>query len=362
MTDKVAVANPLIGEEERAAVDRVLRSGGLAQGPEVADFESEFSAQVVAHRPCVATNSGTSSLHLGLAAAGVTSGDEVVVPSFTFAATANAVALTGATPVFVDIDPVTFCLDPKAFEAAVTPRTRGVVPVHLFGHPADMPGIEKVATRHGVEVFEDAAQAHGAALDGRPVGTFGRLAMFSFYPTKNMTAGEGGMTVCADELTADRVRLLRNQGMKVRYQNEIVGHNARMTDINAAIGRVQLGRLNGWNEQRRANARFLNDHLEGVSVPAVTSGAVHVYHQYTIRVLEDRDGFARALDDEYGVQSGVYYPVPVHRLPAYDADIDLPATRDAADQVLSLPVHPGLTEADLDRVATAVNAVAKAGA
>jgi dTDP-4-amino-4,6-dideoxygalactose transaminase len=186
--------------------------------------------------------------------------------------------------------------------------------------------------------------------------------MFSFYPTKNMTSGEGGMTVCADERTADRVRLLRNQGMKTRYRNEIVGHNARMTDINAAVGRVQLGRLNGWNEQRRANARFLNDHLEGVAIPAVAPGAVHVYHQYTIRVLEDRDGFARALNDEYGVQSGVYYPVPVHQLPAYSADIELPATREAADQVLSLPVHPSLTDAELDRVVTAVNAVAKAGA
>jgi perosamine synthetase len=177
-----------------------------------------------------------------------------------------------------------------------------------------------------------------------------------------MTSGEGGMNSCADEGLADRIRLLRNQGMKARYQNELVGHNARMTDINAAIGRVQLRKLAGWNARRQANAAFYDAQLENVTVPPVADDAVHVYHQYTIRVSEDRDGFARALDQEHGVGSGVYYPVPVHRLPAYGVDLDLPSTEDAARQVLSLPVHPGLDEDALERVAAAVNAVAKAGA
>ena len=362
MSDKIPVAKPLIGEEERAAVDAVLRSGGIAQGPEVAAFESEFSSAMVEGRTCVATNSGTSSLHLGLSAAGIGAGDEVIVPSFTFAATANAVALTGATPVFVDIEPDYFCVDPAAVEAAVTERTAGIMPVHLFGHPAAMTALEDVARRHGLALFEDAAQAHGASLDGRMVGTFGAFAMFSFYPTKNMTSGEGGMNACADEEIADRIRLLRNQGMKARYQNELVGHNARMTDINAAIGRVQLQRLPDWNSRRQANASFYDANLDGVGIPPVADGAVHVYHQYTIRVGEDRDGFAKALDAEHGVGSGVYYPVPVHRLPAYDQQLDLPVTEQAAREVLSLPVHPDLDAAALERVVHAVNTVAKAGA
>jgi dTDP-4-amino-4,6-dideoxygalactose transaminase len=362
MSEKIPVAKPLIGDEERIAVEAVLRSGGIAQGPEVAAFESEFATAMVDGRPCVATNSGTSSLHLGLSAAGIGPGDEVIVPSFTFAATANAVALTGATPVFVDIEPDYFCVDPAAVEAAVTERTAGIMPVHLFGHPAAMEVLVDVARKHDLALFEDAAQAHGASLGGRMVGTFGRFAMFSFYPTKNMTSGEGGMNSCADEEIADRIRLLRNQGMKARYQNEMVGHNARMTDINAAIGRVQLKRLRDWNARRQANAAFYDKSLEGVEVPTVADGAVHVYHQYTIRVSDDRDGFARALDADHGVGSGVYYPVPVHRLPAYAQDLDLPVTEQAAREVLSLPVHPDLNDDALERVVQAVNTVAKAGA
>jgi len=358
-------AKPIIGEEERAAVDRVLRSGMIAQGPEVAAFEQEFADQLVGGRTCVAVSSGTAGLHLGLLAAGIGPGDEVVVPSFTFAATANSVALTGATPVFADIDPVTYCLDPTAVEAAVTSRTTAVMPVHLYGHPADMTGLREVADRHGLRVFEDAAQAHGATLDGVPVGAFGQFAMFSLYPTKNMTSGEGGMVACADEEVARRLRLLRNQGMERQYANEVVGFNARMTDIHAAIGRVQLGRLATWTETRRANAAFLDAHLEGVVVPTVADGATHVYHQYTIRVPEDRDGFVTALREEHGVGTGVYYPIPNHRLASlarYAPGLELPETERAAREVLSLPVHPALTQEDLERVVAGVNAVAKAGA
>jgi perosamine synthetase len=211
----VRLARPQIGDEELAAVAAVLQSGSLAQGAEVAAFEREFS-KTVAGRPCVAVNSGTSALHLGLLAAGIGPGDEVVVPSFSFAATANAVVLTGATPVFVDVEPDYYCLDPSAVAAAVGPRTAAIVPVHLYGHPADMRRLGAIAERHGLLIVEDCAQAHLGSFDGRPVGTFGSAGAFSFYPTKNMTSGEGGMVVCADEDIARTKRHLRNQGMERR--------------------------------------------------------------------------------------------------------------------------------------------------
>ena len=362
MTDMIPAAKPIIGDEEREAVDRVLRSGVIAQGPEVAAFEAEFAEALVAGRTCVAVSSGTAGLHLGLLAAGVGPGDEVIVPSFTFAATANSVALTGATPVFADIDADTFCLDPEAVDAAVTERTVGVMPVHLYGHPADMTRLGEVAERRGVRLFEDAAQAHGATWQGQPVGSFGAFAMFSLYPTKNMTSGEGGMVACADAEVVRMVRLLRNQGMEKRYENEVVGFNSRMTDVHAAIGRVQLGKLPRWTKRRQENARFLDDNLRGVVVPPVADGATHVYHQYTVRVPEDRDGFAAALASEHGVGSGVYYPVPNHRLPSFGLDLDLPVTERAAAEALSLPVHPSLSDADLERIVSGVNALASAGA
>lgn len=361
----IPAAKPLIGDEERAAVDRVMRSGMVAQGPEVAAFESEFSDHFVQGRPVVAVNSGTSGLHLGLLAAGVGRGDEVIVPSFTFAATGNSVALTGATPVFVDIEPDTFSLDPAAVAAAITPKTKGILPVHLYGHPARMRELSDIAAARGVALYEDAAQAHGAALDGRPVGTFGQFAMFSLYPTKNMTSGEGGMVSTADEDTARAVRLLRNQGMEKQYENEVIGYNARMTDIHAAIGRVQLTKVDAWTRARQQNAAFLDQNLDGVVIPPVAEGATHVYHQYTVRVLEDRDRLAQALREEYQIGSGVYYPIPNHRLPSlagYAPDLDLPETEKAAREVLSLPVHPSLAPGDLDRIVEAVNALVRAGA
>ena len=365
MSEFIPPAKPIIGDEERAAVDRVMRSGMVAQGPEVAAFEAEFSAHFVPGRPSVAVNSGTAGLHLGLLAAGVGAGDEVIVPSFTFAATGNSVALTGGTPVFVDIEPETFTLDPEAVAAAITPRTKGILPVHLYGHPARMRELEKLAADRGVALYEDAAQAHGASLDGRPVGSFGEFAMFSLYPTKNMTSGEGGMVTTATDDIARRVKLLRNQGMERQYENEVIGFNARMTDIHAAIGRVQLTKVDAWTKTRQQNAAFLDTNLQGVVVPPVADGAVHVYHQYTVRVPEDRDGFVAALKAEHNVGAGVYYPIPNHRLPSlapYAPGLDLPVTEQAAREVVSLPVHPSLSQADLERIVTAVNTVAKAGA
>lgn len=371
----IPAAKPIIGDEERAAVDAVLASGMVVQGPQVAAFEEGFSAQVVAGAHCVAVNSGTSAQHLAtlacdLKAEGGT--PEVIVPSFTFAATGNSVAITGAKPVFADIDPVTFTLDPASVEAAITDNTVAIEVVHLYGLPANMDAILEVAARHQLAVFEDCAQAHGAAIDGKPVGTFGAWGSFSFYPTKNMTTLEGGMVTTGDAELARRVRLLRNQGMEKQYANELVGLNNRMTDVAAAVGRVQLKKLDGWTGTRRANAAALDAGLAavpGVITPHVPDGYRHVYHQYTIRLdgatAAERDAAQGALHEQWQVGTGVYYPIPNHRLDSlapYAPDLELPATELVARECLSLPVHPSLSQADLDRIVQAVTAVVKAGA
>jgi hypothetical protein len=356
--EPIPSARPTIGEAEIEAAVRVLRSGMVVQGPEVAAFEQEFG-KLVDGRHCVAVNSGTSALHLTLMALGFGPGDEVIVPSFSFAATANAVRLVGAEPVFADIEPSSFCLDPDAVAAAITPRTVAVMPVHLYGHPAAMDRLLPIAERHGLAIVEDAAQAHAAALAGRPVGAFGTAGCFSFYPTKNMHSLEGGMITTADPELARLLRLLRNQGMEQRYANEVVGANMRMTDVAAAIGRVQLGQLPDWTEQRRANAKFLDSRITGAVAPPVADSARHVYHQYTVRV-RDRDAAQRQLA-ECGIGSAVYYPTPIHRLRPFLTENgepgpwDLPETERAAAEVLSLPVFPSLTTAELERVADAVN-------
>ena len=356
----IPAAKPIIGDEEREAVDRVLRSGMIAGGPEVAAFETEFS-ELVDGRHSIAVNSGTSALHMAFVAAGIKAGDEVIVPSFTFAATANSVVLAGGTPVFADIEENFFNMDPKSAEAAITPRTRALMPVHLYGHPAALREYKDIAARHNLLLFEDAAQAHAASLDGIPVGAWGVAGSFSFYPTKNMTSGEGGMVTTPCDHIARKTRLLRNQGMEKRYENEIAGYNTRMTDIHAAIGRVQLKKLAGWTKQRQDNAKFLDDNLKGVIVPPVADGAIHVYHQYTIRIVDqDRDAFAEEIGKR-GIGSGVYYPIPNHRLPSYGLTLDLPVTEQVAKQCLSLPVHPSLSQGDLEKIVEVVNAVASAG-
>jgi len=365
VSDFIAAAKPVIGEEEIEAAVRVMRSGMVIQGPEVAAFEEEFSA-LVDGRHCVAVNAGTSALLLSLVAAGIGAGDEVIVPSFTFAATANSVALTGATPVFADIEPETFNLSPESVEAAITARTKAIMPVHLYGQPADMRRLGEIAERHGLAIIEDAAQAHGATLHGTPVGAFGLAAAFSFYPTKNMHSLEGGMVVTPDAEFARTIRLLRNQGMERRYANELVGYNLRLTDVAAAIGRVQLRKLPDWNERRRTNAAKLDAGLSAsgpIRVPVVADGVTHVYHQYTVRVPADRRDALQEHLTANGVGSAVYYPTPTHLLPPFaelaeDTALPtksvLPETGRAAAEVLSLPVHPALDDADLDRIAEAV--------
>jgi dTDP-4-amino-4,6-dideoxygalactose transaminase len=358
--EPIPAARPVIGDAEIEAAVRVLRSGMVVQGPEVAAFEREFG-ELVAGRHCVAVNSGTSALHLALLALGFGPGDEIIVPSFSFAASANAVRLVGAEVVFADIEPGSFCLDPAAVEAAITPRTVGIMPVHLYGHPAAMDRLMAIAGKHGLAVIEDAAQAHAASLGGTPVGAFGVVGCFSFYPTKNMHSLEGGMITTDDAELARTLRLLRNQGMEQRYANEIVGANMRLTDVAAAIGREQLRQLREWTEQRRANAKFLDSRITGMVTPPVADAARHVYHQYTVRVPGDRDAAQKFLADR-GVGSAVYYPTPIHRLRPYLTEDgrpgrwDLPETDRAAAEVLSLPIFPSLTPDQLERVADAANA------
>jgi dTDP-4-amino-4,6-dideoxygalactose transaminase len=359
-------ARPVIDEADIEAAVRVLRSGMVVQGPEVKGFEDEFSA-LVDGRLCVAVNSGTSALHMSLLALGLGPGDEVIVPSFSFAATGNAVKLVGATPVFADILPDTFNIDPAAVEALVGPKTAAIMPVHLYGLPADMPALTAIAAKHGLAIVEDAAQAHDARIDDRPVGAWGKAACFSFYPTKNMHSLEGGMVSTDDAELARMLRLLRNQGMEQRYANEVVGANVRMTDVAAAIGRSQLAKLPGWTEQRRANAKTLDEGIKGVVTPAVPAGYRHVYHQYTVRVPDGRRDAVQAALTEAGIGSATYYPTPIHRLKPFlteagtpDARWDLPETEKAALEALSLPVFPTLTQDDLSRIIDAVNAAAVA--
>ncbi len=355
----IPIARPQMGEEEKQRVWEAMASGSLAQGPRVREFEEEFAGFIgVEH--AVATSSGTTALHLGLLGHGIGPGDEVITVSFTFIASANSVLYTGARPVLVDIGEGDFCIDPERIEAAITPRTRAIMPVSLYGQPADMPAVMDIARRHGLAVIEDACQAHGAAIGERRSGTWGE-GTFSFYPTKNMTTGEGGILTTGDAELAGRVRLLREHGMNVRYHHDTLGYNFRMTDIAAAIGLAQLPKLAANNARRRAIAARYDAELEGVVVPQVRPDVTHVYHQYTLRVRE-RDAFAESLR-ERGVGTGIYYPIPVHRQKPFVAlgygDVVLPVTDRLTAEVLSIPVHPTLTDDEVSTVIEAVNATAR---
>jgi len=354
----IPIARPQMGEEEKELVWSVLSSGALAQGARVAELEDRF-ADFIGVPHAVATSSGTTALHLALLGYGIGAGDEVITVPFTFIASANSILFTGARPVFVDVEEASFNIDPSLVEAAITPRTRAIMPVSLYGQPADMPAVAEIAEQRGLALVEDAAQAHGAAVGDRKSGTWG-AGCFSFYPTKNMTTGEGGMITTADGELAERVRLLREHGMKVRYHHDTLGYNFRMTDIHASIGLAQLSKLAANNERRRTIAARYDAGLRGVITPPVRPGVTHVYHQYTIRVAR-RDEFADRLRDR-GVGTGIYYPIPVHRQKSFEAlgfgDLRFPVTELLTEQVLSIPVHPSLTEAEVGTVIEAVNAVA----
>ena len=372
----IPIARPLLGTEEENAVLRVLVSGQLAQGKHVTVFEQRF-AEVCHVREAVAVSSGTAALHLALLAHDIGPGDEVITTAFSFAATANVILLVGATPVFVDIEPDTYTLDPSLVKAAITPRTKAIMPVHLYGNPCDMKRLEVLARAYGLVIIEDACQAHAAAIDGKPVGSFG-TGCFSFYATKNMTTGEGGMVTTNDSDIAERVRLLRSHGQKERYHHVTLGYNLRMTEMQGALGLVQLEKLERFTEQRIANAAFLTERLSGsVQTPVSRPGYRHVYHQYTIRVPEHRDQWAMHLRAR-GIGTAVHYPLPIHQQPFYrnqigtfrcisapertnaehtTGDIRLPVTELAAKQVLSLPVHPALSGEDLSTITREVRAL-----
>jgi perosamine synthetase len=358
---KVPIAKPFIGKEETDAVVKVLASGQLAQGPAVAEFERLFAAYHGAKHG-IAVSNGTTALTAALMAHDIGRDDEVIVPSFTFFATASSVLSVGARPVFADIDPRTFCLDPDSVKSKLTKRTRAIMPVHLYGQPADMGAFEQLCQSHGLVLIEDSAQAHGAAIGKRHVGTWGTAA-FSFYPTKNMTTTEGGMVLTSDEEIARRLRVIRNQGMNQQYHHERLGYNLRMTDLCAAIGIVQLGRLPNWTTERIANAAFYNANLRGITTPHLRDECTHVYHQYTVRVRDahDRDAICAHLNDR-GVGVRVYYPTPIHRQPVFTQmqgyeNLGLVHTDEAAASVFSLPVHPLLTAAERQYVADEINSV-----
>jgi len=357
----IPISKPDLGPAEEEAVLDVLRSGMLAMGRRTAEFEEAWAAYCGV-RHAVFMSNGTVALEAILRALGIGPGDEVITVSFTFNATVSAILQAGARPVFVDIRAEDFCIDPDQVEAAVTPHTKAIMPVHLYGLMADMEPLVAIAERHGIPLVEDAAQAHGATYRGRPAGQFGP-AMFSLYATKNLMTGEGGFATTDDDAVADLIRLYRNHGMRVRYHHESLGTNLKPTDLAAALGLAQLARLDERTEQRRRNAARLAEGLRGYLTPGVPDGREHVWHQYTMRFPGERQRVIDGLT-ERGIGTLIYYPVPVHRqayLQAYvpgAADLDLPVTDRLADEVLSIPVRPNLSAEELEAVITAIREVA----
>ena len=353
-----------IQSEIDAAMAGVLASTQFIMGPEVQAFEEGFAA-TCGVPACVGVGSGTAALELTLRALGVQAGDEVITVAHTFIATAEAITAVGARPVFVDIDPATYVMDPDAFEAAISPRTKAVVPVHLYGQPADMTRITAIARRHGVAVVEDAAQAHGATWDGVVVGGFGDAACFSFYPGKNLGAyGDAGAVTTHREDLAAQVRLLRNHGRRAKYLHEQVGFGHRLDTLQAAILSAKLPHLAAWNAARRRLAARYHDLLAEVELvrPVVAPGADPVWHQYVVRVQE-RDAVLADLH-QAGIGAGVHYPVPLHLQPAY-ADLGyaagaLPVTEAVAETCLSLPIYPEMTDAQQDQVVAALKQAVEA--
>ncbi len=345
-------------DELQAAIREVVRSGQFILGPQVRAFEEE-AARYLGAEYAVGCNSGTDALIIALRALGIGPGDDVLTTSFTFFATAEAISSVGARPVFVDIEPDSFNIDPSRLEAAITPSTKAIVPVHLFGHAADMDAIRDVASRHGLKIIEDAAQAFGATYRGQKVGTLGAVGAFSFFPSKNLGAfGDGGLIVTNDPRAAERARLLRTHGSQKKYQNEMLGYNSRLDEIQAAVLRVKLPHIDDWNAGRQRASltyeRLLAD-VSWIKTPPSADFAGHVFHQYTVRIVgRDRDEVRHRLE-ERGIGSMVYYPVPVHRLPVYVTEPwQLPITEQAACEVLSLPIGWNLSDETICRVVDAL--------
>lgn len=354
----IPISKPYIGQAEKQAVMEVLDSGMLAQGPKTAELEDKF-AEVCHSEYAIATTSGTSALHVALLAHEIGDGDEVITTPFTFMASVNSILFVGAKPVFVDIDANTFNINPEEIEAAITSKTKAILLVHLYGYPCNMDAIQTIAERYGLIIIEDACQAIGAKYNDQPVGSFG-TGCFSLYATKNIMSGEGGMITTSDEKIAHRCRMIRNHGMQRRYYHDMLGYNFRLSDLHAAIGLVQIERLQGFTAARRKNAAFLNSHLTSVITPQVANGYEHVWHQYTVRVKAGvyRDAAIITLQ-EAGIGTGIFYPVPAykqsHLVEMGYGNLFLPVTEQLVQEVISLPVHPQLSSDDLEKIVFEVN-------
>lgn len=355
---RIPLSQPVIARQDRDAAKKVLSSGILSQGQNVESFENEF-AKTCGSKHAVATSSGTTALHIALLAHSIGKGDEVITTPFTFIATIHAIIYVGATPVFVDIEEDTFNLNPQQIASVLSRRTKAILPVHLFGHPCQMEEITKIADAHKLIVIEDAAQALGASYNNTKVGST-NTACFSFYATKNITTGEGGMITTNDNHIARQCRLLRNHGMKKKYDYQLVGYNYRLTEIAAAIGLQQLKRLHQFNNQRKKNAAYYDSHIRSAQIPSTRPGCVHAWHQYTIRFSskKKRTAAARTLD-RHGIGTGIFYDPPLHRyshLQEYSTrSPDLSIATQLAKQVLSLPIHPSLRMQDLQRIMKVIN-------
>jgi dTDP-4-amino-4,6-dideoxygalactose transaminase len=344
-----------IEDELHEVFARTLRNSSFVLGPDVQQFEQEFAAYCgTAH--CVAVNTGTAALHLALAALGVGPGDEVITVPHTFIATAEAITACGATPVFIDIDPVSYCMDPSLLEAAITSRTRAIVPVHIYGQSADMDPILAIANSHGLPVIEDACQAHGAEYKGRKTGSLGAAGCFSFYPGKNLGAcGEGGAVTTDDPDLAHKIRMWRDHGSRKKYEHQFPGHNMRMEGLQGGVLSVKLRHLDRWNAQRRDAAAHYSTALaqSSVTIPAELSYGRHVYHLYVVQA-DDREALRTQLA-EAGIESGLHYPIPLHLQEAYrhlgHKPGDFPVTERLKDRILSLPIYPGIAPQAIEQVA-----------
>jgi dTDP-4-amino-4,6-dideoxygalactose transaminase len=366
---RILIAKVSLDPREIRAVEQVLKSGNLRAGKITEGFEASFAA-VVGARHAIAVSSGTAALYLACRAI-LLPGDEVIVPDFTFVATAAMVATVGARPVFADVNPIAFTLDPAEVERHITARTRALIPVHLYGQPADIAELARIARRHKLRVIWDAAQAHGAQFRGRDVGSFPDAVCYSFYPTKNMTTGEGGMITTSNDSLAAELRLLRSHGEASRYRHVRLGFNFRTTDIASAIGRVQLARLPQAIRARRRNAKILMEGLKGIpglQTPTLVPGTKHALSLFTVCIDAkhagmSRDELVKALQ-HYGIQSAVHYPLPLHRQPIFRGhgiDRDFPVSTRLAKSVLSLPVHPGVKDEDLDYIVRSVRKILRVG-
>ncbi|OIO28509.1 aminotransferase DegT [Candidatus Micrarchaeota archaeon CG_4_10_14_0_2_um_filter_60_11] len=357
----ISVAKPLVGAEELEEIRKVIESGMLTQGPAVKEFEATV-AGYEGYKHCVAVSSGTAALHVALCALGVGKGDEVIVPDFTFIATANAVRYVGAKPVFVDVDEKTFNIGIDAVKAAITPKTKAIIPVSLYGQAYDVSALREACASNGIKIISDNCQAIGAEFEGSR-NFHDAFSTLSFYPTKNLTTAEGGALLTDDDVLADEARLWRNIGQKSRYEYAHIGFNYRMSSVHAAIGIAQMRKLDGWTQKRRSNAKLLDELLAGaaekVTTPFVDSRCKHAYHQYTVKIARNRDKIQEKLK-EAGVGSGIYYPQPLHSLSVFKARAATPVTKELCKRVLSLPVHPALSEEEVRTVASELRKAVKA--